>query len=81
MSDFVVSKLNSMSLKIVPIMMILYSLFSIYSSFMGSLLYSELGTSARFQSWNKSKLSTLRLHMGLSVIVLIISILFLRSVW
>ena len=81
MSDFVVSKLNSMSLKIVPIMMILYSLFSIYSSFMGSLLYSELGTSSRFLSWNKSKLSTLRLHMGLSVIVLIISILFLRSVW
>ena len=81
MSDFVVSKLNSMSLKIVPIMMVLYSLYSIYSSFMGYLLFSELGTSARLQSWNNSRKNTLQIHMFISVIVLLVSILYLRAVW
>jgi hypothetical protein len=81
MSDFVVSKLNSMSFRIVPIMMILYSLFSIFSAFMGYLLFSELGTRESRQSWNESRRNTLQIHMFVSVIVLLISILYLRSVW
>jgi hypothetical protein len=81
MSDFVVSRLNSMSLRILPIIMIMYCLFSIFSAFMGYLLFSELGTSARLQSWNNSRKNTLQIHMFISVIVLLVSILYLRAVW
>ncbi len=81
MSDFVVSKLNSISIKLIPIIIIIYCSFSIMSSFMGYLLFSELGTSARLKSTNEMRKKTIHLHIGISFIILIVAILHLRSIW
>ena len=81
MSDLIVSKLNSLSLKIVPIIIILYCLLSIVSSFMGYGLSTEIPATTRLLSRNKTRKSTIFLHMFISFIVLIISMLYLRSVW
>ena len=42
MGDFIISRINSISLKIVPIIIIIFCLFSIYSSRMGNVIYKDL---------------------------------------
>ncbi len=81
MGDFIISRINSISLKIVPIIIILFCSFSIYSSINGKFLYDDLmdyTSPTWYRSFSKN---ILHYNMISSIIILIVTFIYLISVW
>jgi hypothetical protein len=81
MGDFIISKINSISLKIVPIIIILFCSFSIYSSINGKFLYDDLMDYTSPTWYRNFSKNILYYNMISSIIILIVTFIYLISVW
>lgn len=81
MGDFIISRINSISLKIVPIIIILFCSFSIYSSMNGKYLYDNLYEIEKDDFFNKLSKNIIHYNMIASIIILIVTLIYLISVW
>lgn len=81
MTAFIVSNVNSFSLKVIPIAIIVQCLFSIYNSLMGRMVIYELPVSSRILKKNEFRNSMFMYNIVLCAIMILISGIYLYSVW
>ena len=78
--SFIVSSINNISLKIIPIVIIITCLFTIYNSFTARLLITEQGSAVRLLKKNITRSEMFMYNIVLCIIIIIISGIHLFSV-
>jgi hypothetical protein len=81
MTDYIISTINSLSLKIIPILIIIANLFSIFTSFSGRMVIDEQSISVRVISKNVTRKQMFMYNIIVSGIFILISAIYLYSIW
>lgn len=81
MSVVLLAKLNALSLKLVPVLVIFYAIFNIYTSSIGYMTINDQSATYRLTSKARSRKSSFVANLVISCIVLFISSIYLYSIW